>query len=155
MAAGAGHGLEELVSVTNVTCANEVIKKSSTGGRQELSMDRNGCLYPGTMAHEAIHALGYDHMHNAIDRDNYVQVFWENIQTDFHSAFDKVDPQWFNNFGTTYDLRSVMHYPRWGFSMNGLDTLLPHDRSYSDIIGETGVISDGDVTRLMRMHECL
>lgn len=155
MGVGAGHGLEESVSDTNVIFRKGSFLTSLKGGRQELSMDRNGCLYAGTMAHEAIHALGYDHMHNSIDRDNYVQIFWDNIQADFHSAFDKVDPQWFNNFGTSYDLRSVMHYPRWGFSMNGQDTMLPHDRSYSDIIGETGVISDGDVTRLLRMHECL
>lgn len=118
-------------------------------------MDRNGCLYAGTMAHEAIHALGYDHMHNSIERDDYVEIFWDNIQPDFHSAFDKVDPDWFYNFGTTYDLRSIMHYPRWAFSNNGQDAILPRDRSYSDIIGETGVISEGDVTRLLRMHECL
>lgn len=30
------------------------------GGRQELSMSRNGCIWDGTMVHEAIHALGYD-----------------------------------------------------------------------------------------------
>lgn len=128
---------------------------SRKGGRQELSMSRPGCLRTGTMAHEAIHALGYDHIHNSIDRDDYVEIFWENIQPEFHFAFDKVDPNWFNNFGTTYDLRSIMHYPRWAFSSNGRDAILPRDRSYSDIIGETRLISEGDVTRLLRMHECL
>jgi Astacin (Peptidase family M12A) len=28
------------------------------GGRQELSLQRNGCVYKGTAMHELIHALG-------------------------------------------------------------------------------------------------
>lgn len=30
------------------------------GGRQELSLRRNGCINQGTPVHEAIHAIGYD-----------------------------------------------------------------------------------------------
>ena len=29
-----------------------------TGGRLELSLEQNGCVYIGTVAHEFIHALG-------------------------------------------------------------------------------------------------
>lgn len=32
------------------------------GGRQTLSLNRNGCVYKGTVMHEFIHALGYHHM---------------------------------------------------------------------------------------------
>lgn len=78
------------------------------GGRQELSMDTNGCIWDGIAMHEAIHALGYDHMHNSIDRDGFVQIFWQNIHPDFAFNFDRVDPQWFDNFGTPYDLLSVI-----------------------------------------------
>lgn len=73
------------------------------GGRQEVSLQRNGCIWRGTPAHEAIHALGYDHMHNHIDRDNYVTIHWENIDADMAYNFETVDPQWFDNFGTGYD----------------------------------------------------
>jgi len=124
------------------------------GGRQELSISRSiGCVSQGIMVHEAIHALGYDHMHNHIDRDLYVSVIWDNIQPEFHFAFDKVDPKWFDNFGTPYDLMSVMHYPRWAFSRNGGDTVVPHNREYIDRIGSV-YISDDDVLRLNRMYRC-
>lgn len=123
------------------------------GGRQELSMDTNGCLWDGIAVHEYIHALGYDHMHNAIDRDNFVQIFLQNVSPDFRFAFDRVDPQWFDNFGTPYDLLSVMHYPRWAFSVNGLDTIIPINRNYIDLIGASA-LSPGDVLRLNRMYQC-
>lgn len=123
------------------------------GGRQELSMRRNGCISEGIMVHEAIHALGYDHMHNHIDRDNYVDIFWNNIEPEFQFAFDKVDPQWFDNFGTSYDLLSVMHYARWAFSRNGQDTIVPHNRAYIDRIGSVHISKD-DALRLNRMYRC-
>lgn len=73
------------------------------GGRQELSLMRNGCLYNGAPMHEAIHALGYDHMHNHIDRDAYVSIRLENVAVDHQHNFDKVDPRWFDNFNTPYE----------------------------------------------------
>lgn len=123
------------------------------GGRQELSMDRNGCVVAGITLHEAIHALGYDHMHNHINRDNFVQINWNNIEPEFQFAFDIVDPEWFDNFNTPYDILSSMHYPRWAFSINGQDTIVPHDRRYIDIMG-LNQLSEGDVIRLNRMYQC-
>lgn len=96
-----------------------------------------------------------DHMHSSIQRDNYVDVFWDNIDPDYFSVFEMVDPALFSDFGTEYDLRSSTHYPRDRFSINGQDTILPRDRSQSDVIGQTGEISDGDITRLLRMYECI
>jgi choriolysin H len=123
------------------------------GGRQELSMDRNGCFWSGTAMHEAIHALGYDHMHNHVDRDSFVRIAWNNVHPDFRFAFDKVDPRWFSNFNTPYDLMSVMHYPRWAFSMNGQDTIIPHDLRFINSLGVSG-LSSGDIMRINRMYSC-
>jgi hypothetical protein len=124
------------------------------GGRQELSMDRPGCFWGGLSEHELIHALGYDHMHNAVDRNNFVTINFGNIQQGASSNFNMVNPNNFNNFGTPYDLRSVMHYARWSFQRAAnLDTIVPHDRSFIDIIG-MGRLSAGDINRLNRMYQC-
>lgn len=114
---------------------------------------RTGCLYPGAPAHEAIHALGFDHMHNHVDRDRYVQIRLENVEPNFRYAFNKVDPRWYSSYGTPYDLLSVMHYPKWAFSMNGQDTIVPYDQNYLRKIG-AGSISSGDIQRLKNMYLC-
>lgn len=117
-------------------------------------MDRNGCFHAGTMAHEAIHALGFDHMHMAFDRDDYITVNYENINREDFSEFEKIDAKFSTYFGTSYDLRSIMHYPRYAGSNNGKDTIVPHDSSYANVIGRSREISEGDFTRINRMYEC-
>jgi hypothetical protein len=39
-------------------------------------------------------------MHNHVDRDNYVEIQWNNIRPQEHSNFKKDDPELFGNFGT-------------------------------------------------------
>ncbi|EEC10942.1 conserved hypothetical protein [Ixodes scapularis] len=48
------------------------------GGPQELSLG-SGCVWHGTILHEFLHALGFEHEHARIDRDNYIKVYRSNI----------------------------------------------------------------------------
>lgn len=123
------------------------------GGRQELALDTNGCLFEGTAVHEAIHALGFRHMQERHDRDDHVRIVWENIAPHHHEIFNIGSNFWYDDFDTPYDFLSVMHYTRNTFSMNGLDTVIPHNAAFLDVIGQDRM-SDADVTRLNRMYLC-
>ncbi|XP_057308016.1 astacin-like metalloendopeptidase [Hydractinia symbiolongicarpus] len=46
---------------------------------QKVSLQRDACLYPGTIAHELFHVLGFEHEFVRPDRDRYVNIIWENI----------------------------------------------------------------------------
>ena len=50
------------------------------GGVQDLSLGSN-CYYKGVILHEMTHATGFYHEQSRHDRDNYVQVNWDNIQS--------------------------------------------------------------------------
>lgn len=76
-----------------------------SGQKQQLSLQKRGCFYHGIIMHELIHALGFDHMHNHADRDNYVVILDSNIAPGERSNFDKDDPKLFSNFGTPYGKR--------------------------------------------------
>lgn len=93
-------------------------------------------------------------MHSHIDRDRFVRIKWENVKNDERSNFDKVDPEWFDNYGTRYDPRSVMHYHSTAFSKNGKKTIVPIESKYNDVIGQREGISTGDVKRLNNMYDC-
>ena len=73
------------------------------GGRQWVSLASNGCMSRGTILHELIHVLGFKHMQNHEDRDDYVYILWNNIQSSEFDQFEKVSSKKFSNFGTSYD----------------------------------------------------
>ncbi|KAG5668445.1 hypothetical protein PVAND_016385 [Polypedilum vanderplanki] len=124
------------------------------GGRQDISLKRNGCLSRGTIQHELIHALGYDHMHSHSDRDKYVTIVWNNIDRKAYNNFEKNDPRKFSNFGTDYDFYSVMHYNPTAFSSNGKRTIVPKIEKYRNVIGQRVGLSEGDAQRINNMYNC-
>lgn len=100
-----------------------------------------------------MHALGFGHMHNADDRDDYIDIKWENMDPENHSAFTKYYTGWFSNFDTPFDVRSSMNYYRRAYSNNGEDVIVPRDRKYLETIGMEQ-FSAGDGTRVNRMYKC-
>ncbi|XP_023281338.1 high choriolytic enzyme 1-like, partial [Seriola lalandi dorsalis] len=51
------------------------------GGKQVVSLARRGCLYHGTVQHELLHALGFNHEQTRSDRDNHIKVLLQNVQS--------------------------------------------------------------------------
>lgn len=124
------------------------------GSRQDMSLQKNGCFGRGTVIHELIHVLGYDHMHSHTDRDRFIDIMWGNIKQNAVSNFDKVDPKKFGNFNTTYDLYSIMHYDKTAFTKNNKSTILPRNRRYKNVIGQRVGLSVGDKQRINNMYKC-
>ena len=96
---------------------------------QRVSLDSPGCLYKGTIQHEFMHALGLMHEQSRGDRDNYINIHWNNVQPGMEHNFNKYD-----HFRTVYgyDYSSVMHYDWYAFSKDpygGLATITKKDGS--------------------------
>ena len=64
--------------------------------------------------HEFIHALGFHHEQVRPDRDDYVEIIWENIPEQWAPNFWLFEGS--NTYGVAYDGLSVMHYDAWAFS---------------------------------------
>lgn len=125
-----------------------------TGGMQSVSLSK-GCFRIGTIMHETIHALGYSHMHNHFERDKFVKINWNNISPGHEHNFMKVNPKYFDNFGTSYDYSSVMHYSAGEFTKGPkLLTIVPLNSKYMSVIGQRKQLSPGDVKRINNMYNC-
>lgn len=60
------------------------------------------------------------------DRDEYVQIKWDNIIAGMEENFEKYNSSVITNFNTTYDYDSILHYGAYGFAKNKtLPTIVP------------------------------
>ncbi|CAK6967428.1 high choriolytic enzyme 1-like [Scomber scombrus] len=121
-----------------------------SGGRQVLSINKQGCLYHGIIQHEINHALGFQHEQTRSDRDGYVRIIWQNMDRAMAYNFHKQNT---NNLNTPYDYSSIMHYGRTAFSINGRDTITPFPNPRAQI-GQRRGMSGWDVKRINLLYRC-
>lgn len=122
------------------------------GGRQVINYQYPGCQSFGTVQHEILHALGFHHQQSSPERDDWVTINWENIQSGREHNFDKCGSSTCTTFGYSYDYGSVMHYSRTAFSKNGQETITPLDPNA--VIGQRTGVSETDIAKLNAMYNC-
>jgi len=129
------------------------------GGNQTLKL-ANGCFYGkgGIIAHELIHALGFDHEQGREDRDDFVRINWENIdQPEIYAHnFNKSEPaEAFSTYGVDYDYASIMHYGATDFGKkdgngNEMETITVLQEGAQ--IGQREDLSEKDAAKLNAMY---
>ncbi|ALC46020.1 CG6763, partial [Drosophila busckii] len=123
------------------------------GGKQEVNLQSPGCLgRPGTAIHELMHALGFLHEQNRQERDSFVAINYNNIQSSARSNFEKAAAT--EAFGVPYDYGSVMHYSANAFSTNGQPTIVATRAGGATQMGQRDGFSNADVEKLNRMYDC-
>ena len=139
------------------------------GNVQNLDL-KNGHFTPGIIQHEFLHAIGLLHTQARMDRDNFVQIFWENIHPDDKANFKKHDS---NHFGLPYDFHSLMHYGEYACNVCGyrngvrIKTHDPNMQSvreeserkllschYFQVIGQRNRVSPGDIQLVRKLYNC-
>nr|XP_011415611.1 astacin-like [Crassostrea gigas] len=124
------------------------------GRRSDVTLG-TGCLRKGTVMHEVLHALGFWHEQSRADRDNYVKIHFENIQSSHSRNFDKyqVGPQ-MDMLNEPYDYGSVMHYSAYAFAIDRrkvtIETLQP-----GVTIGQRVRLSEIDAKEIQIRYGCI
>ncbi|XP_026988825.1 low choriolytic enzyme-like [Tachysurus fulvidraco] len=118
------------------------------GGRQVVSLQRNGCVFHHIVQHELLHALGFNHEQTRSDRDNHVRILLQNVINGQQHNFNKINT---NNLNTPYDYNSVMHYSRFAFSKNRQPTIIPIPDNNAPI-GRATEMSRIDILRINRLY---
>uniref|UniRef100_K7E2H9 Meprin A subunit n=1 Tax=Monodelphis domestica TaxID=13616 RepID=K7E2H9_MONDO len=132
-------------------CWSEVGDKH-TG--QNLSIG-SGCDYKAIVEHEILHALGFYHEQSRSDRDDYVNIWWDEIIPGYEHNFNTYNDSYITDLNTPYDYESLMHYEPFSFNKNAsAPTITAKIPAFDDIIGQRLDFSTVDIERLNRMYNC-
>ncbi|KAK5618313.1 Meprin A subunit beta [Crenichthys baileyi] len=122
-------------------------------GKQQLSIGAN-CDTLGTVEHEFLHALGFWHEQSRADRDDYVNIIWEQIEPGKEHNFNTYDDTVSDALGVPYDYGSVMHYSKTAFNINSEPTIVTKIPQFMDVIGQRMGFSASDLTKLNLLYNC-
>lgn len=121
---------------------------------QNLSIGA-GCDTKAVVEHELLHALGFYHEQSRSDRDDYVKIWWDQIEEGKEHNFNKYEDDFITDLNTAYDYESIMHYRPLSFNKNEsiptITTAIPY---FNQVIGQRLDFSAVDITRLNRMYDC-
>ncbi|KAK0044104.1 zinc metalloproteinase nas-13 [Biomphalaria pfeifferi] len=123
------------------------------GGAQFLSL-APGCVLKPIVVHELGHAVGFFHEQSRPDRDDYITIVTENVESNKLSNFEKIPLSSLDTFRVPYDYTSVMHYGSTYFSKNGLTTIRTKNPSFQDVIGNSKGLSFMDIKLANLMYTC-
>ncbi|XP_066186544.1 meprin A subunit beta [Sylvia atricapilla] len=122
-------------------------------GLQQLSIGAN-CDRIGTVQHEFLHALGFWHEQSRSDRDDYVTIVWDRIQSGREHNFNKYDDKRSDFLNVPYDYNSVMHYSKTAFRNGTEPTIITNIPDFIDVIGQRMDFSEYDLEKLNRLYNC-
>ena len=122
----------------------------------------------GLFVHELLHNLGVGHTQKrpgkltrsciyyqillVTDRDNYVTVNYNNIETGSWSQYEKCVGTQCQTFGTPYDCQSIMHYRDRFFGNGKGKTMSPKNPSNCDLGGYMTQLTASDITLLKVLY---
>lgn len=128
--------------VTGDGCSSRV---GRSGGMQRITIGSCGF---GSIVHEILHSAGLWHEQSRSDRDENITILWDNIKSDKKHNFkqhvsDGID------IGE-YDCNSLMHYPAFAFSKNGMPTITS---TACSSIGQRLGMSPGDISAINQLYK--
>ncbi|XP_070704958.1 meprin A subunit alpha [Pempheris klunzingeri] len=113
------------------------------------------CDTKAIVQHELLHALGFYHEQSRSDRDDYVKIWWDEIEEGMEHNFNKYEDDFITDMNTPYDYESIMHYRPLSFNKNeSIPTITTTILYFNEVIGQRLDFSAVDITRLNRMYDC-
>jgi len=124
---------------------------------QELSLG-DGCEFVGTIVHEMLHAIGFEHAQNRPDRGEYLRINFDNMLEGQDTQFELVERGL--TFETGFDWESIMLYGNYAFSKQpGVLKTMEDKTGEGHILREpyeksAPHLTDGDIFEIKKFYQC-
>ncbi len=128
---------------TTGSCASSA---GRVGGAQTIVLDEAGCDL-GAVIHEIGHTWGFLHEQSRSDRNTWLTLLYENIDSVTYSQFSQVRTA--RDVGY-YDYGSIMHYPTVAFSLE--NKIVEQTVPPGIPIGQRVGLSAGDIDNISRIY---
>ena len=113
------------------------------------------CYYEaGSVVHELLHSLGFYHEHSRPDRDDHIQILWQNIKETGRKKFEKYTHGNVETFNMPYDLDSIMHYSNYVYSKTGKEKTIIAKNDPNKVLGQRKAMSPSDIKQLNLLYKC-
>jgi hypothetical protein len=101
-----------------------------------------------------MHAIGFFHKHSRNDRDQYLDIHWDNIDKKMWPQFEKLSPDQ-NHIYTPFDYMSIMLYGPRTFSSDDFSITMSRKDGGKliDVQFKNG-LSDSDIENVNRLYGC-
>ncbi|MEM8891001.1 MAG: zinc-dependent metalloprotease [Bacteroidota bacterium] len=130
------------VAVIKFIASSSTVSSSGIGytpNGTTIRINIRGGGFSGTVIHEVIHSLGFWHEHQRPDRDDFIDINFNNIQNDFKHNFTVRN----GDIITPYDFTSIMHYSDGAFNINSNVAVI--EGKNGERIGSQGVLTEIDI----------
>ncbi|KAF1376298.1 hypothetical protein PFLUV_G00210050 [Perca fluviatilis] len=145
-------GESSYISFTKLSGCWSYVGDNGTGRNVSIGAR---CDTKAIVQHELLHALGFYHEQSRSDRDDYVKIWWDQIEEGKEHSFKKYEDDFITDLNTPYDYESIMHYRPLSFNKNeSIPTITTNIPYFNEVIGQRLDFSAVDITRLNRMYDC-
>ncbi|KAM4735218.1 meprin A subunit beta-like [Anableps anableps] len=120
---------------------------------QDLSIDA-GCDHIAIVEHTILHALGFYHEEIRHDRDDYVQINFDNVIAGQEVFLKKLGSDLSTTHDVPYDYMSVMHSDKNVLSNGNGSTIITKDPKFQNVIGQRLDMSPRDAQKLKLLYKC-
>ncbi|CAG0909531.1 unnamed protein product [Cyprideis torosa] len=99
-----------------------------------------------------MHAIGFFHEQSRPDRDDFVTIHWNEINSNSRHNFNKMNINHWNNLGSPYDWRSVMHYQGNAFAIGRRPTMTSKPPGIT--LGQRNGFTEQDMVQINKLYGC-
>ncbi|PAV77659.1 hypothetical protein WR25_15644 [Diploscapter pachys] len=122
-----GHFIYYTRTITPAVCGLSHVGRQPKGNVIQINFESCEKLaQTGVIIHETLHALGIEHTHQRVDRDDFIEIVWNRINPQLIDTFVHADNNIYSTYGVQYDFDSIMQY-KWnmGSKIPNKETMKP------------------------------